>query len=161
MLYARLSVTKEESVSIERQLESTRKYAEGRGWEVVGEFVDDGVSATANRPEDRRGWNALLEEADFDEDGRHDGIAQDEESRPFLESPVGQIQDGFQVGLDAVPQHEAAGGPGNKRFRAAGPAVIGVEMNGYEEITFGLIGLVADTIEVIVLPKDNGYSISF
>lgn len=60
VLYARLSVTKEESVSIARQLDATRKYAEGRGWEIVGEFVDDGVSATANRPEDRKGWTALL-----------------------------------------------------------------------------------------------------
>lgn len=66
VLYARLSVTKEESVSIARQLESTRKYAEGRGWEVVGEFVDDGVSATANRPEDRLGWRALLATPGFD-----------------------------------------------------------------------------------------------
>lgn len=65
VLYARLSVSKEESVSIDRQLESARKYAEGRGWEVVGEFVDDGVSATANRPEDRKGWSALLLAADF------------------------------------------------------------------------------------------------
>jgi hypothetical protein len=34
-LYARLSVTTEESVSIERQLSSARRYAESRGWEVV------------------------------------------------------------------------------------------------------------------------------
>lgn len=65
-LYARLSVTKEESVSIARQLESCRKYAEARGWEVVGEFIDDGVSATANRPEDRSGWAALLAASDYD-----------------------------------------------------------------------------------------------
>jgi site-specific DNA recombinase len=65
-LYARLSVTKEESVSIARQLQSCRRYAEARGWEVVGEFIDDGVSATANRPEDRRGWSALLTASDFD-----------------------------------------------------------------------------------------------
>lgn len=63
VLYARLSVTKEESVSIARQLDAARKYAIGRGWEVVGEFVDDGVSATANRPEDRKGWSALLAQA--------------------------------------------------------------------------------------------------
>lgn len=66
VLYARLSVTKEESVSITRQLASCRMYAEARGWEVVGEFIDDGVSATANRPEDRRGWTALLRSANFD-----------------------------------------------------------------------------------------------
>jgi len=66
VLYARLSVTKEESVSISRQLASCRRYAEARGWEVVGEFVDDGVSATANRPEERRGWTALLRSSNFD-----------------------------------------------------------------------------------------------
>lgn len=66
VLYARLSISKEESVSIARQLESARKYAEGRGWEVVGEFVDDGVSATSNRPEDRKGWSALLAASDFE-----------------------------------------------------------------------------------------------
>lgn len=66
VLYARLSVTKEESVSINRQLASARKYAEGRGWEVVGQFIDDGVSATANRPEDRKGWTALLAADGYD-----------------------------------------------------------------------------------------------
>lgn len=66
VLYARLSVTKEESVSIARQVQSCRRYAEARGWEVVGEFVDDGVSATANRPEERQGWKALLAAHDFD-----------------------------------------------------------------------------------------------
>jgi len=65
-LYARLSVTKEESVSIARQLRSCHSYAEARGWEVVGEFVDDGVSATARRPEERDGWSALLERREFD-----------------------------------------------------------------------------------------------
>ena len=60
MLYARLSVTTEESVSIERQLESARKTAEARGWEVVGEHVDDGVSASRVKPEDRVGWRAVL-----------------------------------------------------------------------------------------------------
>ncbi len=65
-LYARLSITKEESVSIARQLESCRKYAEARGWEIVGEFIDDGVSATANRPEDRKGWAALLAVGGYD-----------------------------------------------------------------------------------------------
>lgn len=66
VLYARLSVTKEESVSIARQLQSCRRYAEARGWEIVGEFVDDGVSATASRPEERPGWKSLLAARDFD-----------------------------------------------------------------------------------------------
>jgi len=60
VIYARISVTKEESVSIERQLESCRRYAEARDWEILGEFVDDGVSASLNRPEDRPGWKAAL-----------------------------------------------------------------------------------------------------
>lgn len=33
---------------------------------MIGEFIDDGVSATANRPEDRNGWGALLAASDFD-----------------------------------------------------------------------------------------------
>jgi site-specific DNA recombinase len=66
VLYARLSVTKEESVSIARQLQSCRSYAEARGWEVIGEFIDDGVSATASRPEERKGWAALLASDGFD-----------------------------------------------------------------------------------------------
>lgn len=60
-LYARISKESEESVSIERQLEAGRQYAAARGWHVVGEYVDDGVSATRNRPEDRAGWCALLD----------------------------------------------------------------------------------------------------
>jgi site-specific DNA recombinase len=59
-LYARLSVTTDESVSIKRQLEAGRKYAEARGWEVVLEREDKGVSATKNRPEQREGWQAIL-----------------------------------------------------------------------------------------------------
>ena len=66
VLYARISVATEESVSVARQLEAGRRVAEARGWEVVGEFVDDGVSATANRPEDRAGWQALLRTPAFD-----------------------------------------------------------------------------------------------
>ena len=66
VLYARISVTKEESVSVERQLLAGRKLAEARGWVVAGEFTDDGVSASANRPEDRRGWQALLAADGFD-----------------------------------------------------------------------------------------------
>ncbi|MCA0297228.1 MAG: recombinase family protein [Actinobacteria bacterium] len=59
-LYARLSVSREESVSIERQLASGHAYAESHGWEVVLEAVDDGVSATRNKPQDRDGWSSLL-----------------------------------------------------------------------------------------------------
>lgn len=60
VIYARLSISSDDSVSIQRQLESCQKYAEARGWEVVGQFVDDGVSASKNKPEDRPGWSALV-----------------------------------------------------------------------------------------------------
>ncbi|GAA1836333.1 hypothetical protein GCM10009795_096870 [Nocardioides hankookensis] len=60
MVYARVSVATEESVSVARQLEAGLQYASARNWTVVGEFVDDGVSATQLRPEQRAGWAALL-----------------------------------------------------------------------------------------------------
>ena len=60
VIYARISVTKEESVSVDRQLEAARQYAASRGWEVVEVFTDDGVSATHNSPQARSGWTALL-----------------------------------------------------------------------------------------------------
>lgn len=66
VLYARISKSTEESVSIERQLKSGRDYANARGWKVIGEFTDDGVSATKNKPEDRKGWQALLATPGFD-----------------------------------------------------------------------------------------------
>ena len=40
-----------------------------RGWEVVATFIDDGVSATHNKPEARAGWRALL-----DADERYDAV---------------------------------------------------------------------------------------
>lgn len=60
VLYARLSIASDESVSIERQLEAGRDYCRARGFQVVAEHVDDGVSASANAPEDRRGWQDVL-----------------------------------------------------------------------------------------------------
>lgn len=59
-IYVRISIATEESVSIDRQLDSARAYAAARGWLVLGEFVDEGVSATHNKPEDRDGWRSLL-----------------------------------------------------------------------------------------------------
>ena len=61
VLYARLSISSDESVSIERQLEAGRDYCRAKGWEVVREHIDDGVSASASAPEDRKGWQALLD----------------------------------------------------------------------------------------------------
>ncbi|HCB04060.1 MAG TPA: recombinase family protein [Nocardioides sp.] len=60
VLYARVSLSSEESVSVERQLVAGRSYAAARGWVVVGEFVDDGVSATLKHPERRAEWRALM-----------------------------------------------------------------------------------------------------
>jgi site-specific DNA recombinase len=61
-LYARLSLARgEESVSIARQIEAGEQHAASRGWNVVSTFVDDGVSATHNKPEDRQGWRLLLD----------------------------------------------------------------------------------------------------
>jgi site-specific DNA recombinase len=54
VLYARISIASEESVSVARQLEAGRKYARARGWVVVGEYIDEGVSATQNRPKTAR-----------------------------------------------------------------------------------------------------------
>lgn len=61
VVYARISISALESVSIARQLASAEQYAAAHGWQVVGTFTDDGVSATSNRPEDRAGWRALLD----------------------------------------------------------------------------------------------------
>lgn len=60
VLYVRISLSTEESVSIERQIEAGTAYAAARGWKVVEVFRDEGVSATHNKPEDRDGWRALL-----------------------------------------------------------------------------------------------------
>jgi site-specific DNA recombinase len=60
VIYARISVAQEASVSIERQIEAAEQYAASQGWQVVGTFIDDGVSAKKNKPEDRAGWAALL-----------------------------------------------------------------------------------------------------
>ena len=60
VIYARLSVASDDSVSIARQVESCTQYAEARGWEVVATCTDDGVSATHNKPEQRAGWREVL-----------------------------------------------------------------------------------------------------
>src|SRR5690606_29392520 len=59
LIYARLSRARDESTSIERQLATCREEAERRGWTVVGEFVDDGVSGATDLA-DRPGMSRLL-----------------------------------------------------------------------------------------------------
>ena len=61
VIYARISVQKDESVSIDRQIEAGKQYAAMHGMEVVGVYRDEGVSATHNKPEARAGWSALLD----------------------------------------------------------------------------------------------------
>ena len=58
VMYARISIATEESVSIARQLEAGRQYARARGWKLVGTYVDEGVSATRARPADRAGLDS-------------------------------------------------------------------------------------------------------
>lgn len=60
--YGRISVATKESVSIDRQHEANAKYAGAvLGLPVVGEYTDEGVSATSLfRPGDRKGWSAML-----------------------------------------------------------------------------------------------------
>lgn len=60
-IYARLSLTTEESVSIQRQLEAAEQYAAARGWTVALVKCDDGVSASKVKPESRPGWRAILD----------------------------------------------------------------------------------------------------
>jgi site-specific DNA recombinase len=60
VLYVRISLSTEESVSIDRQIEAGTAYALARGWKVVDVFRDEGVSATHNKPEDRKGWGELV-----------------------------------------------------------------------------------------------------
>ena len=64
-LYARVSTAEQaEGMSLDAQLRALRTYAAQRGLPVVGEYVDRGVSATAdNRPEFQRMIEGLLSPA--------------------------------------------------------------------------------------------------
>ena len=61
VIYARISVTQEASVSLDRQIEAAEQHAAARGWEVVKTFRENGVSASHHKPEDRAEWRALLD----------------------------------------------------------------------------------------------------
>jgi DNA invertase Pin-like site-specific DNA recombinase len=61
---ARLSLSTEESVSIERQLQAMRSYCEQRGWIVAAEAVDNDVRATKVAPEKRAGLGGLMSQAE-------------------------------------------------------------------------------------------------
>lgn len=60
MLYARVSTEEQagkDHFSIEAQLHEMRDYASEKGWDIVGEFVDEGESGTKH---DRPQLNAAL-----------------------------------------------------------------------------------------------------
>jgi DNA invertase Pin-like site-specific DNA recombinase len=64
-LYARVST---DGQSVENQLRELRAVAERHGWEVIGEFVDKGISGAKGR-EDRPQFNTILKgvsRKDFD-----------------------------------------------------------------------------------------------
>ena len=87
--------------------------------------------------------------------------AQDEEPWPFFEAPVREVQDGFQIGLDTVAQHEASRRARDQRFRPTGTAVEGIEMKGNKEVAVFTVGLITDGIEVVVLGKADGNAVIF
>ena len=102
----------------------------------------------------------VVDEADFHYDGGHGRVAQDEEARPLFQSSVGQVEDGLDVGLDAVAQEQALGRIGNEGFRARGPLIEGIEMKGHEYVRFGGVGLSADSVQIVGLAQDDGDAVS-
>ncbi len=68
-LYARFSSDRQNSKSCDDQLREARAYAKAQGWQVVGQWHDDGISGTKGRA-DRDGWDQLLE---FIENGELSG----------------------------------------------------------------------------------------
>lgn len=60
VIYARIST---EDRTVENQLLILREYAKGRGIDVLGEFVDVGVSGYEIMPERREGWVKAVETA--------------------------------------------------------------------------------------------------
>lgn len=64
-IYARVSTDKQrERHTIASQLASLPEFARRQGWEVVGEYVDDGLTAKAGHLSARRGFSRLLADAD-------------------------------------------------------------------------------------------------
>jgi DNA invertase Pin-like site-specific DNA recombinase len=66
-LYARVSTHNGQNVEL--QLEELRQVARQRGWDVVGEFIDDGVSGAK---EERPGLDAMMKAASL---GKLDSVA--------------------------------------------------------------------------------------
>lgn len=61
VIYARISQSTDESVSIAQQIEEATEHIAREGWQLVGEpFVDEGVSASKVPAGDRPGWRRLM-----------------------------------------------------------------------------------------------------
>ena len=95
----------------------------------------------------------VIDKAYFDDDGGHGRIAQDEESWPFLQPAVGQVEDGFDVGLNRMAQKQALCRMGDERFRAGGALVERVEVQGHEGVGLGVVGFTADGVQVSCCPN--------
>ncbi|GAA4981050.1 recombinase family protein [Actinopolymorpha pittospori] len=102
LIYARLSRSKDNSTSIVRQLEACRQEAERRGWQVVGEYADDGVSGAVDpseRPEATK-LLARLDEADVILVWKLDRLA-----RSFLAfADLMRVSDRAAVGMTSVTE---------------------------------------------------------
>jgi DNA invertase Pin-like site-specific DNA recombinase len=75
-LYARISITDKKVPKVANQLANLRKLAADRGYQVVGEYSDDGISASTG--EARPDWERLLTDLDA---GQFDIILATEEAR--------------------------------------------------------------------------------
>ena len=63
-IYARISQASEQSVSVDRQVATCRKYAEAHEWDVLETYVDEGTSATSLRIHERPAWSRFAAHAD-------------------------------------------------------------------------------------------------
>jgi DNA invertase Pin-like site-specific DNA recombinase len=63
LLYGRVSVDARDGASVDQQLVEGRKVAKREGWRIVGEYRDDGISASRYaRGRARPGWRAVMDE---------------------------------------------------------------------------------------------------
>lgn len=88
ILYARVSLERDKrSKSVDDQLADLRAWAAREGWRVVGEYRDDGVSASRfGRGRTRPGWQAAM--SDLTGGGQVDGLLCWEVSRASRDRPV-------------------------------------------------------------------------
>ena len=93
----------------------------------------------------------VVDEADFREDGRHDGAVDDQEVHVFLDAPVGQFQHGTNILLYGVACHDTVRGIAHEGLCARSVAVEGVEMDGHEKVGLPAVGIADDAKEIVVL----------